>query len=134
MANETYSEVRCDFLDDENFWSVDAWRTSDDNEEGKVVAVIHEKYGDVYYIEPEARLSPKVQEVVNSFVNEIHEREIKRIADDFLYHGHYDYSNTLAKKVSKKLTELAKSKGWDLLWLENTIRDNVRFVHEYIFG
>lgn len=71
MEKEIYSEVRCDCLNDENFWSVDAWRTSDDNEEGKVVAVIHDKSGDVYYIEPEARFSPRVKEVVDSMVDEI---------------------------------------------------------------
>lgn len=71
MTKEIYSEVRCDCLNDENFWSIDAWRTSDDNEEGKVVAVIHDKSGDVYYIEPEARFSPRVKEVIDSMVDEI---------------------------------------------------------------
>lgn len=75
MEKEIYSEVRCDCLNDENFWSVDAWRTSDDNEEGKVVAVIHDKSGDVYYIEPEARFSPRVKEVVDSMVDEIRSKK-----------------------------------------------------------
>lgn len=61
---ESYSEIKCDYNNQEGFWCVDAWRTGDDNEEGKVVAVIHEKSGDVYYCEPEARLSPKVAEAI----------------------------------------------------------------------
>lgn len=133
MAKEIYSEVRCDFLNDENFWSVDAWRTDDDNEEGKTVAVIHERYGDVYYINPDAKNSPKVKEVVNAFVEEIRKREIRRIAYDFLHQG-YIYGDNLVKEVTKKFTELAKSRHWDLLWLDNTVRNEVQWVHRYVFG
>lgn len=68
---ETYSEVRCDWNNDEGYWCVDAWRSSDGDEEGKVIAVIHEEAGDVYYIEPEARFSPMAQEVIAAKVSEI---------------------------------------------------------------
>ena len=68
---EFYSEVKCDYNNDEGYWCVDAWRTGDDNEEGKVIAAIHETAGDVFYCEPEARISPMAQEVIKEKVDEI---------------------------------------------------------------
>ena len=68
---EFYSEVKCDYNNDEGYWCVDAWRTGNDNEEGKVIAAIHETAGDVFYCEPEARISPMAQEVIKEKVNEI---------------------------------------------------------------
>lgn len=36
-----WSEIRIDFFDtEENKWSVDAWETDDDDEEGSVIAKI----------------------------------------------------------------------------------------------
>ena len=72
---EHYAEVKCDYNNDEGYWTIDAWRTPDDNEEGKVVAVINDKTGDVYYCEPEARSSQMVAKVVRKKVREIR-REI----------------------------------------------------------
>ena len=67
---EFYSEVRCDYYDGDGFFTVDAWRTANDDEEVKVIAVIHSS-GDVYYIEPEARISPMAQEVIKDMVEKI---------------------------------------------------------------
>ena len=68
---EIYSEVRCDYNNDQGFWTVDAWRNPED-EEGKVIAVINDKTGDVYYCEPEAHMfSPLAQEVIKQKVEEI---------------------------------------------------------------
>jgi len=67
---EFYGEVRCDYYDGDGFFTVDAWRTANDDEEGKVIAVIHTS-GDVYYIEPEARISPMAQEVIKDMVEKI---------------------------------------------------------------
>ena len=58
---ESYVEARCDYCDD-GFWTVDAWR--DEEEDGKVVAILDEGTGRVFYIEPEARLSPRVEEAI----------------------------------------------------------------------
>lgn len=68
---EFYSQVKCDYNNGEGFWCVDAWRTDNGDEQGKVVAAIHEKTGDVFYCEPEARLSPLVAEAINRKQNEI---------------------------------------------------------------
>lgn len=59
---DIYAEVRTDYNAD-GFTCIDAWRTDDDNEEGRTVAVVHES-GDVYYNEPEARRSQMVTEAV----------------------------------------------------------------------
>ena len=67
---ESYAEVKCDYNNGEGFWCVDAWRTGNDDEEGRVIAVVHDS-GDVFYIEPEGRFSPLAQEVINAKVKEI---------------------------------------------------------------
>ena len=67
---EVYAEVKCDYNNGDGFWCVDAWRSKDDNEEGKVIAAIHER-GNVFYIEPEARFSPLAQEAINAKLAEI---------------------------------------------------------------
>lgn len=49
MIDGIYSEVKIDHFDDvDNVWCVDAWKTSDDDEEGEVIAKID---GDTYAIE-----------------------------------------------------------------------------------
>ena len=44
-----YSEVRCTYHAD-GFWTVDAWKTNDQEEEGVVIAVINDVTGDCYAI------------------------------------------------------------------------------------
>ena len=67
-----YAEVRCDFFDEaDNFWRVDAWKTDDDNEEGKVVAYVHGDTGDSVICEPLAHLSQKVKEILSEKKKEI---------------------------------------------------------------
>ena len=69
---EYYAEVHNDYYDEsDHFWRIDAWKTSDDDEPGKVIAVIHDPSGDVYYIEPEAMFSPLAQEAVKQRIESI---------------------------------------------------------------
>lgn len=69
---EYYSEVRNDYYDEEDhFYRIDAWKTGDDNEDGKVIAVVHYPSADVYYIEPEAMSSPMAQEAIKERVEAI---------------------------------------------------------------
>ena len=61
-----FSEVRTDYSTD-GFTTVDAWRNTGNEElddEGKTVAVIHEKTGDVYYIDGCALHSKNCQEAI----------------------------------------------------------------------
>ena len=65
---EFYSEVKNDYNNGEGFICIDAWKTDDPDEPGKVVAAVHKNTGDIFYIEPEARLSPKVAEALKDIV------------------------------------------------------------------
>jgi len=47
MANKIYSEVKCTYHTD-GFWTVDAYKTNNQEEEGVVVAVINDVTGDCY--------------------------------------------------------------------------------------
>lgn len=69
-----YSEIKCDHLGTDGYWYVDAWRSDNPNEEGRVVAAINDKTGDVFYTEPEAIFSIPVQEVVKAKIAEIKAR------------------------------------------------------------
>ena len=65
---EFYSEVKNDYNNGEGFICIDAWKTDDPDEPGKTVAAVHKTTGDIFYIEPEARLSPKVAEALRDIV------------------------------------------------------------------
>ena len=67
---EQFTEVRCDFYNEKGYWTVDAWESPDENAEGKVIAVINDKTGDVYYTEPYL-YSPLADEVIAAKVKEI---------------------------------------------------------------
>ena len=71
---EVYAEVRCTTENTEGFWMVDAYKTDDDNEIGEVIAAIHSKSGDVFYVDNLARRSPLAQEVIQEKVAEINGR------------------------------------------------------------
>jgi hypothetical protein len=68
-----YSEIRCNSLNPEGYWNVDAWTTSDDNEEGKVIAAIDSETAKVFYVDGFARHDSYAQEVIRSKVREIME-------------------------------------------------------------
>ena len=67
---ELYEEVRCDYNDGEGYQHIDAWEHG--KEDGATVAVVNDKTGDVYYLQPEARLySPMVKKAVDNVVAQI---------------------------------------------------------------
>ena len=63
--DDDYMEVRNNFDNGEGYTTIDAWKTSDPDEEGKVVAVVNNTTKEVFYIEPSARFSKRVQEAIN---------------------------------------------------------------------
>ena len=66
-----YSDVKCDFHDDDaHFTTIDAWKSDDDMEEGKVVAVVHDS-GDVWYIETDARIDEEVEKAILEVKNRL---------------------------------------------------------------
>ena len=66
-----WSEIRIDFFDtEENKWSVDAWETDDDNEEGSVIAKIDPKTKCVEYLDEDARTDSYAQEEIKEFLED----------------------------------------------------------------
>ncbi len=75
--DDKYKEVRCDYYDeDERYWCVDAWKTGDDNEGGRTVAVIND-FGGVFYADPDARLCTRVVECINDKLAEMKAESVK---------------------------------------------------------
>jgi len=61
-----YSEVRNDYTDDNGVTHIDAWLTSDDNEEGKTIAFIMN--GQVYYKDDDAITDDIAQEFIKEII------------------------------------------------------------------
>ena len=60
-------------MNPDGYWTVDAWTTSDDNEEGNVIAAIDSETAKVFYVDNCARHDSYAQEVIHSKVREIME-------------------------------------------------------------
>ena len=64
-----WREIRCDFFnEEEEKYYVDAWKTGNDNEEGKVIAKIDLANGTVEYLDEDARTDEDAQAVINEFL------------------------------------------------------------------
>ena len=64
-----WREIRCDFFNEkEERYYVDAWKTGNDNEEGKVIAKIDLANGTVEYLDEDARTDEDAQVVINEFL------------------------------------------------------------------
>lgn len=75
--DDKYKEVRCTYYDEiEHYWDVDAWRTHDDNEGGRTVAVIND-FGGVFYADPDARLCTRVVECIKEKLAEMEADAVK---------------------------------------------------------
>lgn len=60
-----YKEIRNDFYDEEEKkYFIDAWRTGNDNEEGKVIAKVDPVTKEVEYLDEKARTDKYAQEVI----------------------------------------------------------------------
>ena len=65
-----YAEVRSDYYDDfKGATCIDAWKTTDDNEEGEVVAYVYDN-GEVEWRNPQARNSKLVQDEIRKVLND----------------------------------------------------------------
>lgn len=62
-----WSEIRNDFEDD-GFVHIDAWTTSDDNEDGRVIAKINIETGEVTYLDERAKTDKIAQEAINEAI------------------------------------------------------------------
>lgn len=67
--NNIYAEIRIDFYDEEDrVFTVDAWCTDKDNEEGKVIATIDPVTKEVKYLDKKAETDPHAQEEITLFL------------------------------------------------------------------
>lgn len=67
--NSIYSEIRIDFYDEEDrVFTVDAWYTDNDNEEGEVIATIDPITKEVKYLDKRAKNDPYAQEEITLFL------------------------------------------------------------------
>lgn len=93
--HKIYNEVKCTYHTD-GFWTVDAWKTNSQEEEGAVIAVINDVTGDCYAIKD---LDDLAKSVIDKKRTEIANQEVETLAE--LYNG-----MTCAKKDEfLKLTE-----------------------------
>lgn len=67
-----WAEIRTDYIDEEDlFWRVDAWETSDDCEEGKVIAYIDDLTLRVLFIDPVARVDEYAVRAIGEKVEQL---------------------------------------------------------------
>lgn len=59
-----WSEIRSEFINEEGFLCIDAWKTANDEEEGKVIAYIDTLGGRIIYVDPMARIDENAQEII----------------------------------------------------------------------
>jgi allantoicase len=65
-----YSELRNDFVDDGKV-HIDGWETEDDNEEGKVLAIVDLETQRVEFRDEEAQQTAQVHEFIKETINQI---------------------------------------------------------------
>ena len=71
MNGSIWSEIRCNFYDEEeHVWIVDAWLTEDDNEPGDVIAKINAS-GKVTYLDERTQKDPYAQEIIAEKIKSI---------------------------------------------------------------
>ena len=91
-----YSEVVINFYDDiKNEWTIDTWKTDDDNEEGMVVARINLK-GEINWEVEDAKNDPMVKEEIERFMDNrlFSVKDSDKIADELFKVFKSAYRNT----------------------------------------
>lgn len=58
-------------ISDDEYVYIDAWETDDDNEEGKVIALINIKTKEVGYVVNSARCDDYAQEIINEALSNL---------------------------------------------------------------
>lgn len=91
-----YSEVVINFYDDiKNEWTIDTWKTANDNEEGVVVARINLK-GEILWEVEDAKNDPMVKEEIERFMDNrlFSVKDSDKIADELFKVFKSAYRNT----------------------------------------
>lgn len=67
-----WAEIRNDYCDEEEGKVyIDAWKTCNDNEEGKVIAKVDYKTKEIQYLNEAAKTDDYAQEIINETLNDI---------------------------------------------------------------
>jgi hypothetical protein len=88
-----YKDIKVNYHRD-GFWVVDAWKTDDDDEEGKVIAVINDVTGDVYAID---QLDDLAKGAIDEKQTEIVSQQANILAEVYNHMGNYDKTEFLKK-------------------------------------
>lgn len=99
-----YSEVVIDFYNDiKNEWTIDTWKTNNDNEEGVVVARINLK-GEILWEVEDAKNDPRIKEEIERFMDNrlFSVKDSNKIADELFkifksaYRGSRKYMDVIS--------------------------------------
>ena len=118
--NSIFAEVVIDFFDKiKNHWTVDTWKTDDDNEEGVVVARINLK-GEIEWEVEEAKNDPFVKE------------ELERFFDNRLFS--IKDENCINDEIVKYIKSMSNNdeKGWSILSKDGNCQYDIE--KKYILG
>ena len=69
-------EFKCNELDADKFWRIDAWRPDRPDKDAAVVAYIDDLTGRVVYTDPVFKDEPKLAAIINEKVKEIKEKKV----------------------------------------------------------
>jgi hypothetical protein len=70
MKNSKWAEIRnTNFNEEEKCFTIDAWKTKNDNEEGKVIAKVFEDI--LIYFDLDAKADMYAQEIINETIKKI---------------------------------------------------------------
>lgn len=83
-----WGEIRCNCLNPEGYWTVDAWNSKfedDMGEKGRVIAAIDSETAKVFYVDGCAKSDPYAQDVIEGKIREIRmeqeERQVEAMLD-----------------------------------------------------
>lgn len=105
VNNTNYDDMR-------NYYTIDAWKTNDPNEQGKVVAVINATTADVWYIDQTARRDQLVVYAVKERVDAI---KAKIVDKDFII----AQQDTMIKKLNNVIQQMNVAQNILLKLLRN---------------
>lgn len=70
MATQ-YTEVRNDYVDDQNVTSIDGYKTCDGDEQGTTIAFVCNDTGKVLFTDNRERMNPQIREAIVEVLMEI---------------------------------------------------------------
>lgn len=86
-----WKEIKNSFIDeDENVVCIDAWKTNDENEEGKVIAKVDITTKEVTYLDESAKTDRYAQEVIKDAIARIEKDNVSVILVELDNKGYYE--------------------------------------------